>query len=60
MSAEREAQRRVRQACGLIESAYRLSDLRPDETITSVKSAIIAGAEMAAEDIREEVESIRG
>ena len=55
-----EAQRRVRQACGLIESAYRLADLYPDETIASVKAAIIEGAEMAAEDIREQVEATCG
>jgi hypothetical protein len=50
-----EAQRRVRQACHLIASAYRLADLDPRQTIEAVKTAIIEGAEEAAEDIRETV-----
>jgi hypothetical protein len=53
-----EAERRVRKACSLIASAYRLSDLRPAETIASVRYAIIEGAEMAAEDVREEVNRV--
>ena len=51
---EKEAQRRVDQACLLIRSAYRLADLRPQETLASVRSAIVAGAEEAAEDTAEE------
>lgn len=54
---ESEARRRVRQACALISSAYRLADLNPAETIQSVKTAIIEGAECAAEDVREAVEA---
>lgn len=54
---EREAQRRVDNACALIRSAYRLADLDPKQTISQVETAIIWGAEQAAEDIRDAVMS---
>ena len=53
MSDEREAQRRVSQACDLIRSAYRLHSLDPRETLMSVRSAIAAGADEQAADTRE-------
>jgi hypothetical protein len=51
---EQEAQRRVRVACDLIRSAYRLHSLNPKETISSVQTSIAWGAEEQAEDIRED------
>lgn len=51
---EREAQRRVDQACRLIASAYRLYPLDPKRTVSHVQSAISMGAEQMAEDITEE------
>jgi hypothetical protein len=53
-----EAERRVRQACRLIESAYRLADLIPRDTVEHVKTAMIVGAERAAEDVREDVSKL--
>ena len=49
-----EAQRRVEKACRLIQSAYRLESLDPKDTMSRVKSAIAAGVEQQADDIREE------
>jgi hypothetical protein len=51
---ERQARLRVSEACRLITSAYRLYPLRPQETIDSVKTAIVIGMERMAEDITEE------
>jgi hypothetical protein len=53
-NTEREAQRRVNEACRLIASAYRLEYLVPSETVNAVRSAIVAGMEQATEDAREE------
>ena len=55
-----EAERRVDQACRQIASAYRLYDLDPADTIFKVKSAIIEGAQDAADDIRAAVEALPG
>lgn len=53
-NTEREAQRRVYEACRLIESAYRLHPLDPKRTVSDVQSAISTGAEQMAADITEE------
>jgi hypothetical protein len=53
VSDESIARDRVERACVLIESADRLHSLDPRETISRVQSAIAAGAEAQAEDIRE-------
>jgi hypothetical protein len=57
-NTEREARRRIHEACHLIRSAYRLETLVPQETIDAVKSAIIAGVEQQAADIAEETAAI--
>jgi hypothetical protein len=56
---EREAQRRVDEACRLIRSAYRLHTLDPRETLLSVRTAISWGAEQQAADIDELVAAVR-
>jgi hypothetical protein len=56
---EREAQRRVNKACSLIRSAYRLADLDPAETLLSVRTAIVWGAEQAAVDVADAVAASR-
>ncbi len=52
---EREARRRIEEACALIRSAYRLYTLDPQETLSSVRTSIVWGVEQQAEDIAEAV-----
>jgi hypothetical protein len=55
---ERIARERVAAACALIRSAYRLHPLDPRETVRAVVSALTAGAEDMAADIRAVGETI--
>jgi hypothetical protein len=54
-----EAERRVRKAYSLIESAFRLHEVDPVWVVEGVKAAMIEGAQQAADDVREDVEKIR-
>ncbi len=52
---EREAHRRVDEACALIRSAYRLASLTPADTLANVRMAIASGEEQYANDLADEL-----
>ena len=51
-----EGMRRVDEACSLISSAVRLGRIDGDEVVKAVRAAISVGADMLADDIREEAD----
>lgn len=52
---EKEARRRISDACSLIRSAYRLETLDAKETVAMVKSAIMQGVEQQAADVADDL-----